>query len=160
MGSEAGDRPEATAPVLDSGAGGRTRPPAHRSIGAWSHGVIDYLMIVILAIGPSVAGFTGRQATLAYVLAVVLFILTIFTRFPLGALKVISFPTHGAIECAIGVLLLIFPWLANFARGTLSRNFFVLIGVLLLAIWALTDFRGVRNRPAVGPANMPPTGGP
>jgi hypothetical protein len=118
-------------------------------------------MIVILAIGPRVAGFTGRQATLAYLLAVVLFILTVFTRFPLGALKVISFPTHGAIECAIGVLLVIFPWLANFARGTLSRNFFVLIGVLLLAIWALTDFRGMRNRrPAIAPADVPPGGGP
>ena len=118
-------------------------------------------MIVILAIGPSVAGFTGRQATLAYVLAVVLFILTVFTRFPLGALKVIAFPTHGAIECAIGVLLVIFPWLANFARGTLSRNFFVLIGVLLLGIWALTDFRGVRDRrPAIQPADVPPGGGP
>ena len=32
-------------------------------------------MIVILAVGPRVAGFTGRQATLAYVLAVALFIL-------------------------------------------------------------------------------------
>src|ERR1700686_4708115 len=122
MGAERGNRAEAEPAVLDSGTGGRTRPPAHRSIGAWSHGVIDYLMIVILAIGPRVAGFTGRQATLAYVLAVVLFILTIFTRFPLGALKVVSFPIHGAIECAIGVLLVIFPWLANFARGTLSRN--------------------------------------
>lgn len=114
-------------------------------------------MIVILAVGPGVAGFTGRQATLSYVLAVVLFILTVFTRFPLGALKVIAFPTHGAIECAIGVLLVIFPWLANFARGTLSRNFFVLIGVLLLAIWALTDFRGMRDR---RPADVPPGGEP
>ena len=118
-------------------------------------------MIVILVIGPSVAGFTGRQATLSYVLAVALFVLTIFTRFPLGVMKVIAFPTHGAIECAIGVLLLIFPWLANFARGTLSRNFFVLIGVLLLAIWALTDFRGMRDRrPPVAPADVPPGGGP
>jgi hypothetical protein len=114
-------------------------------------------MIVILAIGPSVAGFTGRQATLAYVLALVLFILTFFTRFPLGVLKVISFPTHGAIECAIGVLLIVFPWMANFARGIHSRNFFVLIGVLLLVIWALTDFRGMRNR---RPADAQPGGGP
>ena len=118
-------------------------------------------MVVILAIGPTVAGFTGPQATLTYVLAAVLFVLTIFTRFPLGVLKVIGFPTHGAIECLIGVLLVVFPWLANFARGTLSRNFFVLIGVLLLVIWALTDFRGMRNRRlAVEPADVPPGGGP
>src|ERR1700686_1698979 len=131
MGPERGDQPQTAGTVLDPGARRGTRPPAHRSIGAWSHGIIDYLMIVILVIGPSVAGFTGRQATLSYVLAVALFVLTIFTRFPLGVMKVIAFPTPGAIECAIGVLLLIFPWLANFARGTLSRNFFVLIGVLL-----------------------------
>ena len=43
----------------------------HRSIGPAIHGVIDYAMVIILVIGPSVSGFTGRQATFCYLLATV-----------------------------------------------------------------------------------------
>jgi hypothetical protein len=107
--------------------------------------MIDYLMVIILAVGPSVAGFGGRQATTAYVLAAVIFVLALLTRTPLGVVKVLRFPLHGAIELVIALLILILPWLANFARGIHSRNFYVLISLLMLAIWFMTDFRGLRE---------------
>jgi hypothetical protein len=116
-----------------------------RVIGIWSHGVIDYLMVIILAIAPSVAGFTGRQATICYVLAVLHFLLTFVTRFPFGVLKVLSFTLHGSVELLVGVLVIILPWLAGFSAGVNSRNFFVAIGVLILIIWALTDYRNIRH---------------
>jgi hypothetical protein len=37
------------------------------------------------------------------------------------------------------------PWLANFSAGVHSRNFFVLIGLLIGVIWLLTDYRGLRS---------------
>lgn len=117
-----------------------------RTIGAWSHGIIDYVVFILLITGPSVAGFAGRQATLAYILAVLLFALTILTRFPLGVVKVIGFATHGVIEFLLGILLLVLPWIANFARGVHSRNFYVAMALLILLVDALTDFRRVRDR--------------
>lgn len=117
-----------------------------RTIGAWSHGIIDYVVVILLFIGPSVGGFAGRQATLAYLLGVVLFALTVLTRFPLGVVKVVGFPMHGAIEFMFGVLLLVLPWIASFSRGVHSRNFYVFVGLLIIVIDAITDFRGVRNR--------------
>lgn len=117
----------------------------HRSIGAFSHGVIDYLMVVILVIGPSVAGFTGKQAFFCYVLAGVHFVLTALTRFPLGVKKIVGFPLHGAIEAIVAVLLIVLPWLANFFAGVHSRNFFIAVGVLVAVIWLLTDYRGLRT---------------
>ena len=122
-----------------------------RLIGAWSHAIIDYLMVLILIIGPGFAGFAGRQATMAYVLAATIFILAVLTRFPLGVIKVLRFSVHGAVELAIALMILILPWLANFARGIHSRNFYVLIALMMLAIWLMTDFRGLRDRP---PANQ------
>ncbi len=119
----------------------------HRSIGAVPHGVIDYLMVIFLAFGPGIAGFHGRQAVICYVLAVIHFGLTILTRFPLGILKHVGFPVHGAIEFIVGLLMLVLPWVASFARGVLSRNFFMAIGALILVIWFLTDYRGLRVRP-------------
>ena len=112
-----------------------------RVLGAFSHGVIDYLMVIFLAIGPGVAGFHGRQATMCYLLAAVHFLMTVITRFPLGVLKTLPFALHGAIEIVVAVLLIILPWLANFSAGVLSRNFFVAIGVLIGLIFLLTDYR-------------------
>jgi len=129
----------------------------HRAIGALVHGILDYLLVILLIFGPSLAGFTGRQAKLCWLLAAVHFVLTVLTRFPLGIKKIVGLPIHGAIEAIVGVLLLILPWLHEFSRGVLSRNFFVGVGVLVLAIWAMTDYRGIRGR-AAGPAA--PTKGP
>lgn len=118
--------------------------PMHRSIGALTHGIIDYALVIFLIIGPSVARFTGRQSTICYALAAVHLVLTLVTRFPLGAMKIVGFPLHGGVELIVGVLLLILPWLASFSAGVRSRNFFVAIGLLVLLIWFLTDYRGLR----------------
>ena len=116
-----------------------------RSIGAVSHGIIDYLMVIILAIGPGVAGFSGKQAVFCYVLAAVHFVMTVLTRFPLGAMKIIGFPLHGAIEALVSILLIVLPWIANFAAGVHSRNFFIAIGLLIGVIALLTNYRGITS---------------
>lgn len=112
-----------------------------RVLKPFAHGVIDYAMVIFLAIGPGVAGFHGAQATICYALAVVHFLMTIITNFPLGVAKSIPFWLHGAVEIVVAVLMIVLPWLANFSRGINSRNFFVLIGVLIALIFALTDYR-------------------
>jgi len=112
-----------------------------RSLGPVSHGIIDYLMVIILAVGPGVAGFSGKQAIFCYVFAALLFFLTVLTRFPLGAKKIIGFPMHGVIEVMLAVLMIVLPWIANFSRGVLSRNYFIAVGVLIGGIAALTDYR-------------------
>ena len=111
-----------------------------RLIGKWSHLVIDVVFIILLVAGPSYAGFAGRQADLTWVLAGAMFMLVAFTLF-----KLLRFPFHGAIEILIALLILIFPWIANFARGVHSRNFYLFTGIFMLAIWVMTDFRSVRS---------------
>ena len=117
-----------------------------RSIGPWTHGILDYASVILLAIAPRVTGFSGKQALICYALAVVHLLLTILTRFPLGVVKIVRFPIHGAIELLVSILLLVMPWLAGFSRGVLSTHFFVYFGLLLLVIWFLTDYRNVRGR--------------
>ena len=120
----------------------------HRSIGSWSHGIIDYATVVLLLVGPRVVGFTGKQATFCYILGAVHLVLTLLTRFPLGVMKVIGFPLHGAVEFLAAIVVLALPWIAAFARGVLSRNFFVSIGLLIFFVWLLTDYRGLRGAAA------------
>jgi hypothetical protein len=122
----------------------------HRSIGAVSHGIIDYALAILLAAGPSLMGFNGRQATWAYLFAAVLLALAVCTRYPLGIVKVVGLAIHGFVELLLAFSLITAPWFGNFERGVLSRNFYVTVGLLMLVLWFLTDFRGMRNR-AVAP---------
>lgn len=132
----------------------------HRSIGAVSHGLIDYAMVALLAAGPSIAGFSGRPATTwAYLAAALLFLLAVFTRYPLGIMKRIGLGVHGFVELVLAVCLIAAPWYGNFMNGVLSRNFYWTMGVLMLLLWFLTDFRGIRNRrpaaPVAGRGSVP-----
>src|SRR2546423_83282 len=128
-----------------------------RSIGAVSHGILDYLLVIILAIGPAVAGFTGRQAHWCYAFAALLFVLALLTQ-----VKFIRLAVHGAVELLLAVMLLVMPWVGGFARGVNSRNFYVAVAVLMIFLWALTDFRGRRGAPVVdrgsGPGAAAPPG--
>jgi predicted Kef-type K+ transport protein len=116
-----------------------------RAIGPFVHGVVDYASVIVLVLAPGLAGFAGRQAMICYALAVIHLLLTLATRFPLGPMKLVGFPIHGAIELIVGVLLIALPWLAGFSAGVNSRNFFVSFGFLLLVIWVLTDYRNLRG---------------
>lgn len=119
-----------------------------RSIGPGMHGVLDYLFVILLAIGPGVAGFapSTAQAKFCWAIAALLFIVALLTRYPLGVKKVVGFVSHAVIEVAVIVALLVLPWTRSFSHGVLSRNFFICIGVLLAVIWAFTDFRNLRGR--------------
>jgi len=122
----------------------------HRSIKPLAHGIIDYAMVLYLAAGPTVVGFRGKQAMICWALAVVHLLLTAVTRFPPGIVKVVRFPLHGAVEFLVGLLMIILPWLGNFSKGLLSRNFFVATGALILLIWFLTDYRRLQSVPVAG----------
>jgi len=118
----------------------------HRSIGAVSHGILDYALAILLLAAPSVVGFAGIQARWAYIFGGVLLVMTIVTRYPLGIIKVVGLGIHGFVELLLALCLIAAPWYGNFARGVLSRNFYVMLGLLMLVLWFITDFRGVRGR--------------
>lgn len=117
-----------------------------RSIGAVSHGIIDYVLAGLLLFGPEIAHFAGRQAIWCRVLGGILLIVSLLTRYPLGAFRVIGFISHGIIELVLGAVVLVLPWTRGFSAGVLSRDFFVSIAILLLLVWTLTDFRAIRGR--------------
>jgi hypothetical protein len=72
----------------------------HRSIGAVSHGIIDYALVILLAVGPSFFVFAGRQATWSYIFAAVLFVMAVLTRYPLGVIKIVGLGIHERRDVA------------------------------------------------------------
>lgn len=120
------------------------------------HGLIDYASVLIFALGPTVSGFTGPQAKICYVLAFVHLLLTLATKFPLGVLKAVPFPTHGAIELLVSILLVVLPWIAGFSAGVNSRNFFLFMGLIIFVVWLVTDYRGSGRTETASTPAVPP----
>jgi hypothetical protein len=113
----------------------------HRVLNPRIHGFIDYAIVALLALAPTLFDFSGTPATLCYVLAVAQLGMSLLTAYPLGAAKVIPFPIHGGIELAVGILALVSPWLFGFSDVTSARNFFLVAGVSVALVWALTNYR-------------------
>src|SRR5437762_6751140 len=121
-----------------------------RSIGSVSHGILDYALAIILAIAPSTIHFAGRQALWCYLFAALLILMAVLTQ-----AKFLRLAIHGVVELVLACLIVVLPWVAGFERGVLSRDFYVAIGLLMIVLWALTDFRGRRGVPSAGRAAAP-----
>ena len=105
------------------------------------HGVLDYALAFLFLLMPSVLGFPDNAATLSYVIGAAYIGTSLLTRYPLGVWKLIPFPTHGVVESMMAVFWLAAPWLFGFAEHAAARNFFLIAGVALLGVVAVTDYR-------------------
>ena len=100
------------------------------------HGILDYGLALLFLLAPSLFGFSETAATVSYIIGVVYIGTSLLTRYPLGAIKVIPFPTHGILESIMAFAWILFPWVLGFASDVAARNFFVVAGA------ALTDYTG------------------
>lgn len=101
------------------------------------HGILDYVTVLLFAVAPMLLGLNGLAATLSYVLAAVHLLLTLVTRFPLSAAKLVPFHLHGVIELIVSIVLVVLAF-ALF-DGT-ARVFYLAVGAVIFLVWALSDY--------------------
>lgn len=107
-----------------------------------NHGYLDFVTVVIFLLAPTLFGLNGLPAMLAYGLAVIHLALTLATDFPFGVIKIIPFTLHGWIERLVGPSLVVIPFILGFANDAAARNFYILIGVIIIIVGVLTDYEG------------------
>lgn len=106
------------------------------------HGFLDLTTVAVFLFAPFLFGFGGYVAAVAWSLAAVHLVMTLLTRFPLGVVKLIPFPIHGAIEIVVGiVLVLAMPFLLHAGPGSPAKIFFIGAGVTILLVWLLTSYK-------------------
>ena len=111
-----------------------------------THGVLDYLLAIAFLAAPAFFGFDSENAaTLSRVIGVAYLAVSFITRYPLGALTWIPFPVHGALEAIMAAAWIVMPWLFGFADDVMARNFFIVAGVGLLLVVALTDYKAAER---------------
>jgi len=111
-------------------------------ISACAHGYLDFLTVVIFLLAPTLLGLSQLPAMLAYSLAVVHLIVTLTSDFPFGVVKLIPFTVHGWIEHLVGPSLIALPFIFGFANEDIARNFYIAMGVVIIVVGILTDYKG------------------
>lgn len=104
----------------------------NQPISRQQHAVPEFSIITALAAAPAVAGFTQDKtaSTLSYAMSGTALLSALFTRAEWGAVKLLPYKAHLAIDAVSGVAAVSAPWLFGFARNTRARNAFLAIGAM------------------------------
>ena len=104
-----------------------------------THGILDYLTVVVFAVAPSLLGLTGTAELISYALAGIHLDMTLLTDMPLGVIKIIPMKLHALVELVVGPVLVIgaLALPALFAGG---QVFYVVVGVLIFSVWLLSHY--------------------
>jgi hypothetical protein len=102
------------------------------------HGILDYLLGAALVVAPSVLGLPAGPAVVAYAVGGAHLAMSLLTGYAPGALRVIPFWAHGAVEAAGWAGLLVFLGLLTAPADGL----FLASGVGILVVSALSDYGG------------------
>ncbi len=117
-----------------------------------AHGILDYLTVAIFALAPrpSILGLTGFAALVSYALAAIHLVMTLLTNMPLGVLKIIPMRLHALVEILVGPVLVVAALVLPTLLGN-KREFFLVMGLVILAVWLLSSY----GRPAAAPQAPP-----
>ena len=113
-----------------------------RFLPAWFHAIADYAVgITLIVVAVAVGGSTGAVATGIVVGATVL-VVSMLTKYPLGVRKVLPFTVHSAGDYLAAALLLVAPWVLNFADGDSGLTaFYVVAGLAVLGVSLITNYQ-------------------
>lgn len=102
------------------------------------HGLLDYLVGLLLIAAPWILGFEapGSERTFSITMGVIIIVYSIFTRYEWGLLGIIPFRIHLLIDFLSGLLLLSSMWML----GTKSWFFFA-VGALTIAVTTISGRR-------------------
>ena len=102
------------------------------------HGVLDYLVGVLLILAPTLFDFRigGAAQWLPVTLGVATIIYSLLTRYELGAIRLLSFRTHLALDAVNGVLLALSPWIFGFSDQVFIPH--LLLGLIELGAVMMT----------------------
>ncbi len=104
------------------------------------HGILDYLTVIFFALSPTLFHMEGNLKNFTYALAFVHLLLTIFTRFELGLVKLIPFKIHGLIELVVAIALTAVSLWFNHNNNTLGFYYYLWIAIVIAIVFLLTDF--------------------
>jgi hypothetical protein len=103
------------------------------------HGMLDYLMGLLLIAAPWLLGFADEGSAARWVPVILgagVIAYSLLTRYELGVARLIPMPVHLALDAGGGLLLAASPWLFGFADRVWVPH--VVFGLLELGAAVMT----------------------
>lgn len=105
------------------------------------HGYLDYLVVLVLLILPTLFNLPETTTIFTYSLGGIHLLLTLFTNFEVGLVKIIPFSIHGWIEIIVAVALVAVAFYLGSIDGDFSRNLYFVLAAIVFVIWLITDYQ-------------------
>jgi hypothetical protein len=109
-----------------------------RIIPSFIHGILDYLVGIILIAAPWLLDFNrgGIETWLPVALGMSAIVYSLMTDYELGAIRVIPLSVHLTLDLMSGILLAASPWLFGFADQVYMPH--LIFGLLEIGAAAMT----------------------
>jgi hypothetical protein len=104
------------------------------------HGIIDYIVVAFLWLSPSIFDFPQYTSWFTYAIGGVHFLLTIFTNFKFGIIKIVPLNVHGRIELLVSIVLVPLAFYLGSIDGSFSKIFYLLFAVAVFVTWFISDY--------------------
>ena len=120
-------------------------------IPTYSHAVIDYILVIVLLIGPFISefDFSGMAATICFISSGIVALLSILTASEGGLIRIIPMKIHLAIDILLGIFLIASPFILRFSSQTYF--FHIFIGIIILGSAIYTRPTVIGSRPPIQP---------
>jgi len=110
------------------------------------HGNLDYITALFFLAAPSLFPLSQTGTILSYALAIVHFLMTIFTGFSLGLIKIIPLKFHGYVELIVGLALIVVPWILADSFSQTDEVFYAVCGAAILGFWFISDYQNANQK--------------
>lgn len=122
-----------------------------RVISTRAHGVLDYLVGMLLIASPWLLNFYrgGAESYVPIILGIVIIFYSFFTDYELGVVKSVPMAGHLTLDVLGGIVLAVSPWLFGFNDYIYKPHLW--LGIAELGVVLLTDRTPYVSRERKGP---------
>lgn len=101
-----------------------------KRISSRAHGVLDYVVGVLLIIAPYLFGFADNEPArnAAWIVGGASLLYSLVTAYELSIAKLIPYRVHLGLDLVAGLFLALSPWLLNFADEVFAPH--LIVGLL------------------------------
>jgi hypothetical protein len=108
------------------------------------HGMMDYVLGVLLIASPWIFGFSDESGTAKWtfiVIGAVILLTSIMTNYELGLMHVVPMHMHLWADAIAGIVLALSPWIFGYANDTGTNGWLpaLILGLVELGTAAMSD---------------------
>ena len=113
-----------------------------RLLPAWFHAIADYAVAGTLIVVAAAVGGSTEAVSAGVVIGVVVLVVSMLTKYPLGVVKVLPFTIHAAGDYLAATLLVLSPFALGFNNSDTGLTaFYIAAGVAVLAVSLITNYQ-------------------